>query len=120
MPVIPVPATPSRQGASCSFSVQFSPIQHQSYNASLQIATDLASDNPAVVAVSGAGNSAPTAASLTAPANGATGLSIPVTLSWDAATDVDNDPVTESGGLSTSSTFGQYTTFPVTASRRVA
>ncbi len=54
-------------GASCSFSVQFSPIQHQSYNASLQIATDLASDNPAVVAVSGAGNSAPTAAQLNGP-----------------------------------------------------
>ena len=109
-------------GESCTVSVRFAPTLHESYSADLLVPTNISGDNPAMLSLSGLGNSPPVAAIPVSPADGATNVSIPVTLEWVSATDPDGDPVQESVILSTSPGFSQITTFPATpasASRSV-
>ncbi|HKK01661.1 MAG TPA: S8 family serine peptidase [Desulfuromonadales bacterium] len=70
--------------------------------------------NAAYNYLAGSGNSSPADAVLVAPANGASGVALPVTVRWQHPTDPDGDPVTDSVVISTSSDFSTSQTFLAT------
>lgn len=85
--------------ASCGLSVEFSPTAEGTFNDSFDVPSNDPNKNSVTVNVTGtglpasAGNSPPSEPALIAPEDGATGVSVPVTFRWTAASDPDGDPV---------------------------
>lgn len=102
-------------GAVCRVSILFSPLDFSSYTGSLTIPSNDPFNGSIVVTLSGNGNTAPPAASLLAPNNGAVNVARPVSFSWTQTADADGDAITTALLISTSPDFSQSTPIPVVA-----
>ncbi len=102
-------------GDSCTITLGFAPQSLGQFAAGLQIDSNDPDQGTVTLQLSGHGNTLPPPAHLVAPDDGATGLSIPVTLQWTQIPDADGDTITHFVFLSRTGDFTDSTPMPVAA-----
>jgi hypothetical protein len=83
------PSTPVTISGTTTFTVQFAPSATGTRSAVISIANDDIDEDPYTFSIQGTGENYPGAFSKLSPANGATGVSLSPTLSWQTSTDAN-------------------------------